>query len=149
MTDLLASMAGVPTSVCESARQLSAAIEFDPFDPISMQSCDLETYSQIYEQLMYLKNNSTLNEEARREFFRTLQADVRRKMRSATQLPKPKDPSTCNLGEQTIIRPAAPRALPSSPVASGRDSSRQLQQEMLQLSPLEDSANALLALAGA
>ena len=30
MTEFLASMAGLPASVCESARKLSATIDFDP-----------------------------------------------------------------------------------------------------------------------
>eukprot|EP00966_Prymnesium_polylepis_P029580 687335-Prymnesium_polylepis.1 len=61
MTEFLASMAGLPAAVCDGARLLSAAIDFDPVDKVSDGARDLETYHQICEQLMYLRTSSTLD----------------------------------------------------------------------------------------
>lgn len=46
MTDFLASMAGLPMSVCNAARQISSMINFDQVEPLTAKSQDLEAYHQ-------------------------------------------------------------------------------------------------------
>lgn len=46
-TDFLASMAGLPPSVCERARNLSQTIDFDPVDQPSPRQTTHEVYHQV------------------------------------------------------------------------------------------------------
>ena len=56
---------------------------------MSAQSHDLETYHQIYEQIVYLRNSSTLDQETKSEFLQQLQAEVRQKLKDPKAPPPP------------------------------------------------------------
>lgn len=53
MTDVLASIAGLPTSVCRTAKQLSDSIDFDPVDRLSPRTRTLEAYALVAERLVW------------------------------------------------------------------------------------------------
>lgn len=118
----------------------------DRVDPVSAQSHDLETYHQIYEQIVYLRNSSTLDQETKSEFLQQLQAEVRQKLKDPKAPPPPPPPKEAT----TLHRLPTPRRdLPSSPVE--RRGSRLLQEEMMDVEeqpPIDGAAEALLALAG-
>ena len=69
MTDFLAQLAGFPPSVCDAARRLSAAIDFDPVDAPNAQAQTLEAYARVAERLVWLRRSTTMDEEAQRTFL--------------------------------------------------------------------------------
>ena len=48
MTELLAEIAGLPTSVCANAKSLAQSVDFDPVDVLSIAARTREAYGMLY-----------------------------------------------------------------------------------------------------
>ena len=77
MTDFLAEVAGVPPTVCATAKALSASIDFDPVDTPSNRTTTLKAYTLVAERLIWLRRSTTMDEQSMRTFLIDLKGKLK------------------------------------------------------------------------
>lgn len=120
MTNFLAEVAGIPASVCRTAKELAARVQFDTVDGSAQRSREEASRNSIAERLLLLKRNSTLSEEDLRLFLLDLQKRLRVEHvgRGPTDKRPPGSGGASTSERHTESRPRTLRESRSSPALS-------------------------------